>query len=241
MNLIIDIGNTHTRIAIFRANELLDYWQWEPGTLSSHIGEMPVEHCAIACVGRFSDALRKEIDEIGVEQLLVSGMTPTSLKMRYQTPETLGADRLAAAVGAWSLQKGRALLVVDSGTCVTFDYVSAEGEYLGGNIAPGASMRLQAMHRDTALLPKCDTAADLQPIGRNTRQAMQAGAQLGLRREIEGYIYAFMEENPDGHIFLTGGGLPQSRLYEHFDQKITIDKFLVIKGLNEILNETYPS
>lgn len=236
MNLAIDIGNTHTHMAVFNGSQMLREWQWEPGCLVQNLRGIQIERCAVACVGRYHDELRVELRQSGVEPLAVSGLTPTPLKMLYETPATLGADRLAAAVGAWTLKPGMPLLVIDCGTCITSDYVSAAGEYLGGNISPGEALRLEAMHDKTAQLPRCSIAGATVSVGRNTTQALQAGAHLGVAYEIRGYANDFLADNPEGHVFLTGGGLMRTGIKE--EKRITIEKALVLKGLNAILNET---
>ena len=209
MTLAIDIGNTHIRIGVFAGEDMVCDRLWEPGAVLELAGKCQPDRCGVACVGAFPEKLEGELEQSGVEVVRITGLSSTPLKMRYDTPATLGADRLAAAVGAWTLESGKPLLVIDCGTCVTFDYVSAAGEYLGGNISPGVFLRLQAMHEHTTLLPLVEPFGGYTPIGKSTAEALQAGASMGVRREIEGYVESFLRENPEGHVLLTGGGLPE--------------------------------
>ena len=236
MNLVIDIGNTHTRMGIFAGSNMVCERLWKPGAALELIGKYHPERCGVACVGICPEMLARELGQGGVEVVRISGLLPSPLKMLYDTPATLGADRLAAAVGAWMLKSGKPLLVIDCGTCVTFDYVSAAGEYLGGNISPGAFLRLQAMHEHTASLPLVEPSAEYPSIGKSTAEALLAGASMGVMREIEGYVDSFFRNNPDGHVFLTGGGLPATDFGK--EKNISMEKGLVLRGINAILNET---
>lgn len=236
MNLAIDIGNTHTRMGVFAGESLVCNQMWESGAIEQLADRYHPKRCGIACVGTCPETLERELRQSGAEVVRITGLTPTPLKMCYETPATLGADRLAAAVGAWTLESGRPLLVIDCGTCVTFDYVSAAGEYMGGNISPGVFLRLKAMHEHTTLLPLVEPFGGYTSIGKSTAEALQAGASMGVRREIEGYVESFLRENPEGHVFLTGGGLPEMDFAKGKD--ISIEKDLVLRGINAILNET---
>jgi len=132
---------------------------------------------------------------------------PIPLKNCYQTPHTLGMDRLAAAIGAWQQFPHQHTLVIDAGTCVTYDFVTAAAEFLGGIISPGLQMRLKAMHAFTAGLPMITTdfAAPPPLIGQNTTEAMLSGAFHGLAGEINGLISNYQSIFGRFNILLTGG------------------------------------
>lgn len=159
--------------------------------------------------------------------------TPVPIINRYKAKNTLGTDRLAAAVGAQYLQPGKDVLIIDVGTCVTFDMVSSKGEYLGGNISPGPSMRLKALNAYTDRLPLVDRKGPVSLIGDTTETAIRNGVINGIKYEIEGYIREFTKEYPGLFIYLTGG----VHLNLHFSEKMPIfaDDFIVPKGLNRIL------
>jgi type III pantothenate kinase len=155
---------------------------------------------------------------------------PMPLKIDYATPHTLGEDRIAAAVGAWSLFPGENSLVVDMGTAVTYDLVSADGHFKGGNIAPGIGMRLRSLHSFTARLPEVGGYGDTPLLGTDTATAMRAGAVRGVVGEIA-YYRAMLPV--DTRIVLTGGWA--HRVNEFLDFEATIDPCLVTKGLLSIL------
>lgn len=163
----------------------------------------------------------------------VCNETPIPIINKYATPETLGTDRLAAAVAANYLQPGRDVLIIDVGTCVTFDMVTAGGEYIGGNISPGPSMRLKALNAYTDRLPLVERKGCVSLIGTTTETAIRNGVMNGVEYEIEGYIRRFMHEYPKLFVYLTGG----VHLNLHFSEKMPIfaDDFIVPKGLNRIL------
>ena len=134
--------------------------------------------------------------------------TPLPLKNGYATPKTLGYDRLAVAVGANYLHPDKPLLIIDAGTAITYEFVSEDNTYCGGNIAPGVSMRMRSMHDYTQKLPllePCQTDVPAGAMGDNTHDAMCWGVIVGMTYEIEGYIDAMKAKYPSILIFLTGG------------------------------------
>ena len=159
MNLVVDIGNTLVKLAVFDRGEIVFQRCVErlhPSMLEELFAAWPVRRAVVA-------STRGEVDEVAdllrprVEYLLeFSSQTSVPIGNAYLTPETLGRDRLAAAVGATVLYPGRNVLIVDFGTAITFDFVSAEGEFLGGNISPGAAPRFRALHHFTRKLPLCE-------------------------------------------------------------------------------------
>lgn len=179
-------------------------------------------------------ALKEKIEALGFPMTeLVSGFTPIPIKIRYGTPQTLGTDRIAAAVAAATLLPGRNVMIVDVGTCITFDFVNANGEYIGGNISPGPSMRFKALHQFTARLPKVERRGITPEIGTTTMTAIRSGVLHGIKYEIEGYINAYAKKIPDLHIYMTGGVHLNLNLHEGC--VISTDDYIVPKGLNKIL------
>eukprot|EP01034_Spumella_vulgaris_P018100 gene18100-23108_t len=127
--------------------------------------------------------------------------------MGYHTPETLGPDRLAVAIGGYSLYPGQNVLVLDFGTCLKCDFVSHSGRYEGGSISPGLQMRFKAMHTFTAKLPLLNRPENFppHPIGRSTAESMQNGVLLGMLAEAEGMVGRYRELYPDVQVLVTGG------------------------------------
>jgi type III pantothenate kinase len=141
----------------------------------------------------------------------------------------MGADRVAADIGARSIYADRPLLVIDAGTCITFDVIDIDGTILGGSISPGIHLRLKAMHEHTAALPLLGIDGEHPVMGYNTETAMRSGAINGVRWEIEGYIRHILALRPQLHIFFTGGDSTQ--FPPDLQQIITIDPLLVQRGL----------
>ena len=167
--------------------------------------------------------------------------TPVPIINRYETPQTLGQDRLAAAVGAKSLCPNENLLIIDVGSAITYDFVTEQGEYLGGNIAPGMKMRFTMLHRMTKKLPQVEADEnELIPLfGKNTRDAIAAGVVRGVAYEVKGYMRTLQEKTPHFRTFLTGGHAPyvlkNVRSSRNEQREMRYEKNLVLIGLNEIL------
>ena len=167
--------------------------------------------------------------------------TPVPITNRYETPQTLGQDRLAAAVGAKHLCPNENLLIIDVGSAITYDFVSEQGEYLGGNIAPGLKMRFTMLHRMTKKLPQVEADEnELIPLfGKNTRDALAAGVVRGVAYEVKGYMRTLQEKTPHFRTFLTGGHAPyvlkNVRSSRNEQREMRYEKSLVLIGLNQIL------
>ncbi len=244
MNLLIDIGNTRTKWAVVRADASLaaagDGWLVEQG-----IGEpdQPLLERLFASYAIRGGMLTSTRGEMAETERLVRRWLPDLVRFTpdtsvpiaidYLTPETLGRDRVAAAVGAWARYPNRTLLVVDFGTALTIDLVSAEGTFRGGAISLGLSNRFRALHEYTATLPLCDATDEQRMVGRSTREAIQQGVMNSVRFEIEGYIDRFGRENDDLCVIFTGG---EANFFEkQFKNTIFAEPNLVFCGLNRIL------
>lgn len=159
--------------------------------------------------------------------------TPLPIENLYETPETLGKDRIAAAVGANELFPGQNILIIDAGTAITYDVVSEKNEFLGGNISPGLQMRFKALNHFTGKLPLINYSDEFQLIGRNTEEAIRAGVQNGILYEIERTIETFNRNYENLQIVMTGG----DSIF--FDKKLNYSIFvhfnLTLIGLNRIL------
>jgi type III pantothenate kinase len=159
--------------------------------------------------------------------------TPLPIENLYKTPETLGKDRIAAAVGANELFPGQNVLIIDAGTAITYDMVSEKNEFLGGNISPGLQMRFKALNQFTGKLPLINYSDEFQLIGRNTEDAIRAGVQNGILYEIERTIETFNRNYENLQIVMTGG----DSIF--FDKKLNYSIFvhfnLTLIGLNRIL------
>lgn len=208
--------------------------------------EWDFDACIVSSTAIITDEMKQQIADTGIEHIYYfSSDTPIPIRNLYSTPKTLGPDRLAAAIGAYyegyELEgKHIPILIIDSGSAITYDFVNEAGEYLGGNISPGVEMRFRALHEFTAKLPLIHAPKGQVTegfMGNSTETAIQHGVMDGVRHEIEGFICQFMSKYPNLCVFLTGGD--KFDFEEQVKNRIFADKFLVSKGLNIILQHIY--
>jgi type III pantothenate kinase len=240
MNLVTDIGNSACKAAVFRQGDILDSWQWESEAmhpLRRILEEYPeIERAIVSSVRRDDAGLRKELEAAGIRVLLLDEHTLLPLKNLYRTPSSLGKDRLASAVGANARFPEQNLLVIDAGTAITTDFVSAANEYLGGNISPGLFMRFRSLHEYTDNLPLVEPMAEENPplLGDETEEAIRAGVINGIIFELDEYINRLKNRYPDLQVIMTGGDSG------FFDKKlknsIFVDPVLNLHGLHRILD-----
>lgn len=236
MNLIIDIGNTLAKLVAFDGDTPIEEIRTPNTTLEAlpaFLRKYSFERGIMGSVFDLTAEVEHLLDTLPFPMLRLNAETPIPIRNRYRTPHTLGSDRLAAAIGAHVQYPNRNILVIDAGTCITYEFVDAEGNYWGGNIAPGIQMRLKALHAYTARLPLVEHEGDTPDFGYDTDTAIRSGVVQGIRFEIEGYIRHFRQKYPHLLVFLTGG----DKL--NFDSQIKniifADKFIVPRGLNRIL------
>lgn len=238
MNLIIDIGNSLAKAVVVEDGREVDVVRSE-NLDAALVATLLERHPGIGAAilsslrpvpGEVEDFIRARVGRY----LRFDNTTPVPLVNRYATPETLGTDRLAAAVGASDIFPGENILVVDFGTAITIDIVTAAGEFLGGNISPGAGARFRALHDYTCSLPLRNLPeAECNLTSRNSHDAIENGVVTGILHEIEGYIARLSEEYPGLKIIFTGGdGI-------YFAKRLKYPIFAnynpVIRGLNRIL------
>ncbi|GAB4133440.1 MAG: type III pantothenate kinase [Raineya sp.] len=233
-NIVLDIGNTLYKLALFEDRKLLEVLETESEEAClAQIEKYEAKHILISSVRRNVALLAQQITSKKV--FVLDHHLPVPIKNKYQSPETLGMDRLAAAIGAKSFFPDKPCLVVDLGTCVTYDFVSAENEFLGGMIAPGVRMRLAAMHQFTQKLPLIDWQPEQEVpiIGKNTQEAILSGAVNGVKAEIYSLRVYYQTLYPDLQTILCGG---DSTYFENIKKGNTFAlPKLVLYGLNQIL------
>lgn len=244
MNLALDIGNTRIKAGLFdKKEEPKETLCIAPDELPALLQRGDVERAIACCTGKMPDVLRERVDKGQAAKLhILSHRSKLPLALDYDTPDTLGMDRVAAACAAEALFRGKPMLVIDAGTCITVDYVDAEARYRGGAILPGLKMRFKALHDYTNALPliefdpRKDAAA--APSGRNTADSIKAGVIAATCYEILGFIGTFLGKYPNLQVALTGGDARFLRSYARLG--CHLDDHLVLKGLNRILlmNET---
>jgi len=187
-----------------------------------------------ASVGKLDKTLQSELENTFRLQPF-GPQTTIPLTMGYDTPETLGADRLATAIGGFSLYPDVDLLILDFGTCLKFDFVSKEGKYEGGSISPGLNMRFKAMHTFTEKLPLLSMPENFpaQPIGRSTADSMQHGVLLGMLAEADGMAGFYRQTYPDLKVLVTGG---DAEVFEgRLKNAIFVRQNLALLGLAETM------
>ena len=237
-NLTIDNGNTSVKVAFFIGTELVAtnrFMRRDVRLLDRFISTYKPDS-AIMCSTASSEASKRVEELIGQRCGRVLNLThETSMPIRlgYHTPQTLGRDRIATAVGAWSIAQGGDVLVIDAGTAITYDLVTADGCFVGGNIAPGLGLRFKSLHEHTGRLPLVDAEGETPVMGYDTLTAIRSGVMLGLLGEIRSCIATLKQSHPGLTVFLTGGDgkLLHSRLGE---EGIIYQEHLAAEGLNRI-------
>ena len=237
MNLVIDIGNTVAKVAVFDGFSLLEVVYDSKQNLE-HLKDVyhkyHFEKAIVATVIDLSEQVLAQLALLPIPVLWLNEKTPLPVENLYETPQTLGYDRMAAVVAANEQFPGRDILVIDAGTCITYEFVDAEGRYHGGNISPGLQMRFRALHQFTGRLPLVQREGRELPMGKDTETAIRAGVLKGMEYEISGYIMAMKHKYPELLVFLTGGD--DFSFDTNLKSIIFADRFLVLKGLNRILN-----
>ena len=235
--MIIDIGNTVAKLVAFDGDEPVEEIRTCNDSLSA-LGAFATKyaftHGIVGTVKGLTAEAEEQLRSLKIPILRFSHQTPVPITNRYKSPETLGADRLAAAVGASSLKPGKDLLIIDAGTCVTYEVIDAKGNYWGGNIAPGMQMRLRSLNEFTAKLPLVSAEGDVSGMGYDTETAIRSGVLRGMKYEIEGYIRSMRRKYPHLLVFLTGGD--KINFDTTIKSIIFADKFIVPRGLNKILD-----
>ena len=236
-SLVLDFGNTNRKFALFENGRMI-YLENHPDVNLSLVRQFVADHpgirrCILSSVIRhpvsIENFLRKKFFFIDLNTRI-----PVPVKIRYLTPETLGNDRIACAVAAHLLYPRSPVLVVNAGTCITYDYVTAKGEYLGGAISPGLQMRFAALHTFTGQLPLVTLSKSPVPLtGRDSVSSIRSGVVNGIVSEIEGAVLRYREENPRMKVILSGGDM------DYFAGKLNFRNFaipeIVIRGLYQIL------
>ena len=241
-NLTIDNGNTSVKVAFFIGTQVVAtnrFVRRDVRLLDRFISTYKPEH-AIVCstaAGPASERIEQLAEQRCHSVLRLTHETPLPIRLGYRTPNTLGRDRIATAVGAWGiaqrLDNACDVLVIDAGTAITYDLVTADGCFVGGNIAPGLKLRFKSLHDHTGLLPLVEAEGDTPMVGYDTTTAIRSGVILGMLGEIRNYIADLKLSHTNLMVFITGGDgrLLHSRLG---DENIIYYEHLAAEGLNRI-------
>jgi type III pantothenate kinase len=237
LNLILDIGTSFIKIAIFSKSEIL-FKESIPEVSVDYVSlilkNFPDTQYAILSSVRIRDtALLDFLDKNFHMSIELSAKTPVPVKNLYGSPSTLGYDRLAAVVGANTIFPDANVLVIDIGSAITIDFINNKNEFPGGNISPGMVMRFRALNEFTANLPLEYPREDLDLMGSDTSGAIISGVENGIIFELDGYIRKLSSREKDLKVIMTGGDA--AFFAEKIKTQILVDVNLTLKGLNRIL------
>jgi type III pantothenate kinase len=223
---LLDAGNTQIKLALAQEGviqqiERFSYPDFHISTLDRNI---PLAFSSVVEV-----SLKNTLRTYFNHTFEITSLIALPFQMAYQSPQTLGMDRLCNAAALSAVHQGKARLAIDLGTCIKFDFLDAQNNYLGGSISPGLQMRAKAMAHFTAKLPEVEGKHTAQLIGTNSQESLEIGTFLGWQKEIEGLLDAYLANYPELVVLLTGGDA------KHFDlgQKngIFVHENLTLEGI----------
>lgn len=234
MNLVIDSGNTRFKVGVFEGASLVqkEFFDQADG-LKKFMVDNSFEHVLVSSVNYNPKEILTWSSTTG-KKIILSPALKLPITISYMTPHTLGVDRIAAVCGALEMFPSQDCLVIDAGTCLTYEFVNHEKNYFGGSISPGIAMRFEAMHTFTSKLPLVKPTTDVNLIGNTTESCLQSGVMHGTLAEVEGIIENYKNIYPEVRVILCGGD------YSFFENKVKHRIFvapdLVLIGLNRILH-----
>ena len=238
MNLIIDVGNTLVKVGVYKKTELVYKTTFELSDLKTQYYLLKKQYpqlksAIIASVGRLSE---KQIEIIGkdLHVLELNSDTKMPFKNCYETPKTLGVDRLALVSASVQKYSNKNVLIIDAGTCITYDFINQANHYLGGAISPGIRLRYKSLNNLTANLPLLETNQPKAITGNSTEASIHSGVVLGVVKELDGVIDQYEEEYPDLTVILTGGDA--KFLSNQLKNSIFASSNFLLEGLNFILD-----
>ena len=237
MNLIIDVGNTLVKLAVFKQHSIeykkvcikKDFLE-----ILNEIAETypDINAAMLSMVGSLSEHQLVQLKKLYTISIL-SNETKVPFKNTYSTPKTLGVDRIALVSAASKEYPDRNVLIIDAGSCITYDFLNDQNEYLGGAISPGISMRYSALNKFTAKLPLLDVSQPKILIGNTTASSIHSGVVNGVLYEIDGFISSYKTNYSDLTIILTGGDAHFLR--DSLKNDIFANSNFLLEGLNYIL------
>lgn len=236
MNLIIDVGNSRIKSAVFDDSKMIHN---ESLTNESFISEVIKTirkyNCTNAIISSVGSINKAQIVELGAEinLMVLNYNSKIPFVNNYSTPKTLGVDRIALVSSAISQYQKKDVLIIDAGTCITYDFVNREGIYFGGSISPGIHMRYKALHAFTEKLPLLEPTEKFELVGDSTESSIHSGVINGVINEIDGIIELYRKKNADLTIVLTGGDV--NFLSNRLKNGIFANPNFLLEGLNTIL------
>ncbi|MGB0423409.1 MAG: type III pantothenate kinase [Flavobacteriales bacterium] len=231
--LVLDQGNTRCKAQVFMGDEVISSMNYACIDEAFEDFDSSLSRCIFSSTRNVSKETQDQLKALFNQYVFLDGDTDLPIEVEYASKTTLGPDRIANAVGAWNKFPNKHVLVIDIGTCMTFDFLHATRGFLGGSISPGLKLRAKAMNDYTDKLPLVQPNKDVNLIGNNTKQCLESGVVNGIRSEIWGTINAYRSYYPSALVVLTGGD------HSYFDYGlknfIFADSKLTTKGLYQIL------
>lgn len=237
MNLIIDIGNSYSKLAVFQEERILEKEQVTGSGIESAIFEVLSKYKEIDSVivsnvsGNDVRFIERLPEQLNIVEL--NSQTKLPFKNLYVTPTTLGNDRKALMAAAARQFYTQHVLVIDAGTCITYDFKNNLNEYLGGAISPGLEMRYRALNHFTGRLPLEEKATEVDLIGNTTSKSINSGVQNGILNEVDGFIDAYEAKYENLVVIITGGDA--QFLSINLKNTIFANSNFLLEGLNYIL------
>ncbi|MFN8295473.1 MAG: type III pantothenate kinase [Chitinophagales bacterium] len=235
MNLTIDIGNTRTKIGVFNQKNLLTVLTFDNSkeiNLKEIISNFDIQQSIISGTIEIPKYILEALKELP-NHLILDTNTRLPFQNNYSSKDTLGKDRLALIAAAQANYPNQNNLVIGCGTCITFNFINAKNEFLGGSIHPGLKMRLKAMHTFTGKLPLVELENNADLIGNDTKSNMLAGVLVAASKEIDGMIDEYLVKFPEMNIIITGGDA-DFLVYRLKNEIFAVPNFTLM-GLNHIL------
>lgn len=237
MNLVIDIGNSLQKVAIFDSFDQIVFIESYPNItiqdLQKLFQEFPIEKSMISSVGNLNPTITNFIDQ-KTRLITFNSQSKLPISINYFQAETLGLDRIANSVAAATIFPNHNCLSIQAGTCIVYDFVDQDSTFQGGAISPGLEMRFKALHDYTARLPYEGYEEIDYFLGQSTQQSIRSGVINGTIFEIDGQINAYKTKYLDLKVLLTGGNM--NHLQKSIKNQIFAAPNLVLVGLNKILN-----
>ena len=237
MNLIIDVGNSFVKLAVFEGSMLKHKEVVELNLVLEGIHILKetytsIKKAIISSVGKLNKTDIKVISK-SFDVMILDSNVKLPFKNLYATPNTLGVDRIAVVCASVEQFSNNNVLIIDAGTCVTYDFVTEKNEYMGGAISPGLRMRYKSLNNLTANLPLLESEIPKSIIGDSTNASIHSGVVYGLLKEIEGVIYEYHRKYSDLTVILTGGDT--NFLSKQLKSSIFANSNFLLEGLNYIL------
>jgi len=236
MNLILDVGNTRIKTAVFDDSKMIHNESLTNDSFVSEAKKIVKKYkCTNAIISSVGSINKSQIDELRAEISLIELDYNTKVPFvnKYATPKTLGVDRIALVSSAIATYPNKNVLIIDAGTCITYDFVNNEGNYYGGAISPGLQMRYKALNVFTEKLPLLEPAEKFELLGNSTETSIHSGIINGVINEIDGIIKQYRKKNSDLTVVLTGGDV--NFLSNRLKNSIFANPNLLLEGLNSIL------